>query len=253
MTVWHWLTVTSQSFRCCTGLVGTWINFDTVRSCSIYWALLFSTKNGLHVHWVSTLMGNSNRQINTTQSYLVRHIRKYGIWHTLPLNNINMNPLKISSTLTVAQRLHFGSKTWHIFIQFLFILCSQSGINTPTKSFTFEGVLNDSNWAKYYSKTFSGKTGHFADCLSSPHSPDKLQPPPWLDTCSFEIGIVPWWQIQQLQTPDHPAAPTASQCNQWWGSQRLQEDGKCRCIPTLINRVREENPVQGQSLTWKGW
>lgn len=66
-----------------------------------------------------------------------------------------MNPLKISSTLTVEQRFHFGSKTWRLFIQFLFILYSQPGINTPTKSFTAAEVNHDCNWAKYNSKSFS--------------------------------------------------------------------------------------------------
>lgn len=160
-------------------------------------------------------------------------------------NNTNMNPLEISSTLTVAQRLHFGCSTWHIFIHFLFIQCSQPGVNTLTTSFTFADVLTGPD------TTARRKIGHFAQCLSFPLSPDKLQPPPRLDTCSFETGTVPRWQIRRRQTPDHPAAPTASRCNQWRGSPRLREDGERRCILTLINRVREGKPSAGDRA-WRG-
>lgn len=58
----------------------------------------------------------------------------------------------------------------------------------------------------------TGKIGHFVQCLSFPLSPDKLQPPPWLDTCSFETGTVTL--MTDTLATDHPASPTASQCNQ---------------------------------------
>lgn len=152
------------------------------------------------------------------------------------------NPLQLSSILNVEQRLHFGSKTWHLLIHFVFLPC----MNTQTKSSLFSEVLNHNVTVP----NTTGKTGHF-HCFSFPLCSDKPQPPPWLDTCSFEIRTATL--MTDTSATDHPASSTASQCNQWWGSLRLQEDSMCCCIPTLINRVREENPVQGDTPTWKGW
>lgn len=196
-------------------------------------------------------MGWSNRRINTKQSCSIRHIRKCRIWHTLPRTTIQTWILLRLAALSFQHKgpvlaVRAGI---HSFTSYSF--CAASQVETDQIFHFCRGGRNGSQCNN--NNSFSKRVGQFAKHRSSFLKADKPQPPPQLDTCSFECGTVKWWQIQQRQTPDHPAAQTASQCNQWQGSLRLQEDGKCPCVVALINREREENPVQGLSLTWKGW
>lgn len=124
---------------------------------------VFAVKPNKHTNGIQQQPDQLNKQ-------LFRQDIAYITLNVTTLNNTNMNPLKTSNVL-------FGSKTWHMFINFLCILCSQSGINILTKSFTAADIKHD----KSNSKSFS-------QCLSSHLNPDKLQPPPWQDTCSFEMG-----------------------------------------------------------------